>query len=99
MPTILKHLNKAYFWDVDFSQLDPEKSYRLIIERVMLYGNLKEIGSLNNYYGKAKIKSTLCTLNFIDPKNLNFFSLLFDTPKSQFKCYTRKQLISQPRSY
>ena len=96
---MLKHINKAYFWDVDFSQLDLEKSGQLIIERVMLYGNLNEIGLLKEYYGTQKIETTLCSLNSIDPKNLNFFSLIFDIPKSQFKCYTRKQLIRQPWSY
>ena len=90
MSNILQHINKAYFWDVDISKLDPEKSYRLIIERVMLYGNLQEIGIIKNYYGTPRIETTLCSLNFIDPKNLNFFSLLFGIPKSQFKCYTRK---------
>ena len=99
MSKLLMHINKTYFWDVDFSKLDSEKSYRLIIERVMLYGNLSEIGLLKAFYGTQKIKATLCSLNFIDPKNLNFFSLLFDTPKSHFKCYIRKQSTSQPWSY
>ena len=99
MSDLLQHINKAYFWDVDFSKLDTEKSYRLIIERVMLYGNLHEIDVLKNHYGTQRIEATLCGLNFIDPKNLNFFSLLFDIPKSHFKCYTRKQLTNQPWSY
>lgn len=99
MSNILQHINKAYFWDVDFLKMDPEKSYRLIIERVMLYGNSNEIGIIKNYYGTQRIETTLCGLNFIDPKNLNFFSLLFDIPKSHFKCYTRKQSINQPWSY
>ena len=99
MSNLLQYINKAYFWDVDFSKLDPEKSYRLIIERVMMYGNLKEIGVLKRYYGNQRIEATLCSLNFIDPKNLNFFSLLFDIPKSKFKCYTRNQLNNQPWNY
>ena len=99
MSKLLQHINKAYFWDVDFSALDLEKSCRLIIERVMLYGNLQEMDIIKNYYGSERIETTLCSLNFIDPKNLNFFSLLFDIPKSQFKCYTRKQLTNQPWSY
>lgn len=99
MLNLLQLLNKAYFWDVDITQLKPEKSCRLIIERVMLYGNLKEIAILKDYYGEEKIKSKLCNLNFIDPKNINFFSFLFDIPKSNFKCYTRKQSTNQPWSY
>lgn len=99
MPELLSQLNKTYFWDVDYSGMDVRKSQKLIIERVMLYGNLAEIKLIKEFYGKKTLISTLCKINYIDPKNLNFFSLLFDIPKTKFKCYTRKQLASQPWNY
>lgn len=99
MTELLSHLNKAYFWDVDISLMDARKSQMLIIERVMLYGNLAEIKLIKDFYGEETLISTLCKLNYIDPKNLNFFSLLFGIPKTEFKCYTKRQLTSQPWNY
>ena len=99
MPGIIEQLNKAYFWDVDIANIDNEKSKRLIIERVINYGNLHEIKLIIDFYGIKEIRSILCKLNYIDPKTLNFVSLLFHVPKTKFKCYTRKQLTNQPWNY
>lgn len=99
MPALIEQLNKAYFWDVDIAKIDEEKSKRLIIERVINYGNLHEIKLIKEFYGIKEIRSTLCKLNYIDPKTLNFISLLFHVPKTKFKCYTRKQLTNQPWNY
>lgn len=99
MAELLKNLNKAYFWDTNFDKLDEEKSRRLIIERVMNFGNLYEIKLIKSFYGVEEIRSTLCKLNYIDPKTLNFLSLLFHIPKTKFKCYTKKQLNPQHWSY
>ena len=99
MPALIEQLNKAYFWDVELAKIDSEKSKRLIIERVINYGNLGEIKLIKEFYGIKEIRSTLYKLNYIDPKTLNFISLLFHVPKTKFKCYTRKQLTNQPWNY
>jgi len=99
MAALIEQLNNAYFWDVDINKLDEEKSKRLIIERVLNYGNLHEIKLIKKFYGTKEIRAILCKLNYIDPKTLNFVSLLFKLPKTKFKCYTRKQLTNQPWIY
>ena len=93
---ILEQLNKAYFWDVDFNKLDKIKSMRLIIERVINLGNLKDIQLIRQLYTEEEIKQTICNLNYLDPKTLNFASLLFNIPKTRFKCYTKKQSVPTP---
>jgi hypothetical protein len=91
-PDIVKVLNPVYFWDVDASKLDAQKSKRLIIERVFSLGNLEEITMLIDFYGDQQIVETLCKVNYLDPKTLNFVSKLFKTPLEKFKCYTKAQL-------
>ncbi|MFA6128896.1 MAG: hypothetical protein WC699_16475 [Bacteroidales bacterium] len=90
MPALLDQLNKVYFWDIDPALLDDNNSKRLIIERIMNYGNLKDIQLITSHYGLDEVKTILCSLNYIDPKTLNFISLLFHIPKTRFKCYSRK---------
>jgi len=99
MPTLIQHLNAACFWDVDIAKLDEQKSKRLIIERIVQLGTLDEIKLIKKFYGVETIISTICQLNYIDPKTLNFLSLLFQTPRTKFECYTRAQSTSQHWSY
>ncbi len=89
--TFLHKLNAAYFWDINISTLDEIESKRLIIERVVSLGNLDEIKLIVNYYGEKELIKTICKLNYLDSKTLNFLSLVFNVPKNSFKCFTRKQ--------
>lgn len=95
MKSILNHINLTYFWDIDLKKLDEVKSKRIIIERVMNFGTIKEIKILKKHYGVKEVVKNLCNINYIDPKSLNFYSILFNIPKSNFKCYTRNQLNNQ----
>lgn len=88
-------LNPIYFWDVEYTALDPVRSKRIIIERIFTLGNLAEMQELIRFYGVGEVKSTLTHLNYIDPKNLNFLSLIFRIPKRNFKCVQRQQSIRQ----
>jgi len=99
MSELLKQLNRNYFWDINQKDFDEAKSKRLVIERVINFGNLKEIKLVWGHYGEHEFRKTICNLNYIDPKTLNFFSILFKIPKSDFKCYTRKQLNPHPWTY
>jgi hypothetical protein len=92
---ISKDLKPQYFWDVDFKKLNVSRSKRLIIERVFVLGTAKEINLIINYYGAREVVDVLKSLNYIDPKTLNFVSKLFNISIQSFKCYTRKQLTQQ----
>jgi len=89
----LDQLNKAYFWDVDFSKPDKSKSMRLIIERVINLGNLSDLKLIRQLYTEDEIIKTICKLNYLDRKTLHFASLFFKIPKTRFKCYTKKQSV------
>ena len=92
---IVKQLKPQYFWDVDLLKLNDIAATRLIIERVITLGTLKEIYLLIDRYGKAEITRIICNINYLDPKTCNFFSKLFNLSKRNFRCYTRRQLKPQ----
>jgi hypothetical protein len=99
MGNLISQLNKSYFWDTDFDSLDENKSKRLIVERVINFGNLTEIKLILEYYGLSETKNIVRNLAYIDPKTLNFLSLLFNIPKTEFRCYIQKRLKNQPWNY
>jgi hypothetical protein len=94
-PDILKEIDHHYFWDVDVSRLDADKSRRLIIDRVFSLGSALEMRLLVDHYGEHEVVGILKDLNYMDPKTLNFVSKFFDVPVNEFKCYTRRQLNPQ----
>lgn len=96
MKSLIKKLNKSYFWDVDRKRLDPNTSYRLIIERVFQLGTVTEVFEVIGYYGKDTTLEVLKGLKHLDPKTLELFSLFFEVPKDQFACYTKRQSRTLP---
>ena len=92
---LVSSLKEIYFWDIDRSNPDSGISDRLIIERVFSLGDLKDIKLILDHYGEKKTVEILMSLNYLDPKTLNFVSRLFKKPKKSFKCYIRK--LSMPK--
>jgi hypothetical protein len=92
---ISKDLHKQYFWDVDITDFDVDQSKRLIIERIFALGTIREIKIVLDYYGKDVVLDVLRSLNYIDPKTLNFVSSYFNVSIESFKCYRRKQSTRQ----
>lgn len=88
---ILQAVKPQYFWDIDFANLDTDKSRRLIIERIFTLGTSNEINSIINHYGEKTVIDILTNLNYLDPRTLNFTSMFFNIPLPSFKCYKRRQ--------
>jgi len=97
MPDLISQINPVYFWDVKIDKLDENNAKRLIIERIASLGNMNEIKLMMKHYGHEEIKNILCSLNYLDPKTLNLFSIILHQPKTHFKCYTRK--LSHPQHW
>jgi GTP:adenosylcobinamide-phosphate guanylyltransferase len=89
---------KKYFWDTDLASLDPDESRRLIIDRVFSMGSVEDVREVINYYGQEGVVEVLCDLPYLDPKTLNFVSVIFNIPREQFKCHQRRQSTEKQES-
>ena len=54
-----KIINPALLWEYDLDTFNYDKSYRIVIERVLQLGNLIEWRQMVNYYPKEKILDTI----------------------------------------
>ncbi len=95
---ITKVFKKKYFWDTDLSSLDPEESRCLIIERVFSLGSVQDVKETINYYGKDEVVEVLCNLPYLDPKTLNFVSVIFKVPREEFRCHQNQQSTKKQES-
>ena len=80
-------LNQELFWDVDFSQIDFEAHKQFIIGRVLEQGDLADYRAIKGYYGLKTIIAAARQLRYLDPKSLNFWSLIFNLSKHKFLAY------------
>ena len=71
-PDISAHL----LWEFDFEKFNFEKSYKIVIERVLERGKLKEWEEMMKFYTKKQIKETLNWSKQLKDKDKNF-ALLF----------------------
>ena len=88
----LNKLSEHLFWDIDVRNLDIQKNKRIIIQRVLDYGLLKDWLIIYNYYEIDEISKIAISLKDLDKKSMSFISLLSKIPKENFLCYTTKQL-------
>jgi len=66
------------FWDVDPKTIDPKKHARYIIERILDFGNDKEIRWLVHRYSSTLIKKVLNEARSpLQPKTKALWSLIF----------------------
>ena len=80
-------LDHGLFWDTDFKQIDFDRNKRFVIGRVLEQGDVKDYQAIKDYYGEDTIRQEASQLRYLDPKSLNFWSLIFNIPKHKFLAY------------
>lgn len=87
----MSYFSTHLFWDVKQGTLDPEKHRRLIVERVIERGGLKDLALLQQIYKKEEIQDEIRKINWLNEKDQAFVHVYFDIPYTELKCYTKKQ--------
>jgi hypothetical protein len=52
-------INTALLWEYDLTTFNYDKSYKIVIERVLQMGNLQEWRKMVNYYSTRQILDTI----------------------------------------
>ncbi len=92
-------ISKKAFWDVDFSQLDFEKSSPFIMEKVFNYGDWNDQVVIMRYYGLPRIRSEIINASYLRKPVLSFLCTILHLQKTDFLCYRKMQLNPIPWSY
>ena len=87
MPAFLKR----YFWDSDFSTIDPQKFSTYVIERLLDLGDMDAIKWLFETYQKSEIKEVVKTTRRLSKKSLNYWLTVLDIEQWKTQALVRKQ--------
>lgn len=89
-------LSCGLFWDVDAGKLDWSKDSKLIVERVLQFGRLRDWKIITGKYGLQDIAKIAMQIRSLDSVSLSFISFVSGHPLEEFRCYTEKQLNPTP---
>lgn len=65
-------INAALLWEYDLETFNYEKSYKIVIERVLERGNLNEWREMVTIYPKEKIVETIAWSAQLDKRDKDF---------------------------
>lgn len=67
---------QSLFWDVDPKTIHPKRHARYIIERILDFGNDREVRWMWHYYDHALIRDITKTSRVIHPQSRSLWTLL-----------------------
>lgn len=65
-------INQALLWEFDLETFNYDKSYKIVIERILQLGNLEEWKNMVNYYTKEQILETIEWSAQLDKRDKEF---------------------------
>ena len=65
-------INQALLWEYDLDTFNYEKSYKIVIERILQLGNLEEWKNMVHYYTKQQILETIEWSAQLDKRDKEF---------------------------
>jgi len=90
-------INPSLLWEYDMSHFDFQQMREVVVQRVVERGWPEDWYAALNMYGVEGMKSAIKLLPYLNDKDMNFVSLLFEIPLSEMKCYIKKQ--SHPKHW
>jgi hypothetical protein len=83
--------DKRIFWDVDADNIDYDKYFRYVIERVFERGDVPDIRNCRRYYGEDKVREVLLNSRFLPETRMYLAAAIIDRPVTEFRCYKLRQ--------
>lgn len=65
-------INTALLWEYDLDTFNYDRSYKIVIERVLQLGNLEEWRKMVNYYSREQILATIDWSAQLDQRDKEF---------------------------
>jgi uncharacterized protein DUF6922 len=67
----------SLFWDADPNSIDPRRHARYIIERILDFGDEREVRWMAQTYSRRRIKSTIARSRVLHEKSRSLWKLVF----------------------
>lgn len=69
---------QSLFWDTNPKKIDTKRNAQYIIERILDFGNDKEVKWLYCFYNKPLLKKTVVKSRSLRPRTKNLWTMLLE---------------------
>ena len=86
-------ISPSLLWEYDLSCFDWWKSRKIVVQRIIERGWLKDFYAAFKLYGGIEgFREIIKEVPSLSPRDMNFVCVVFNLKKEELKCYTRKLL-------
>ncbi len=85
-------INPSLLWEYDMSAFNYQNMRNVVVQRVVERGWPDDWYAALNMYGITGMIEAIKELPYLNDKDMNFVSVIFEIPLSEMKCYEKKQL-------
>jgi hypothetical protein len=80
----------SLFWEYDQARFDFHQMRDIVVQRVIERGWPDDWRAMLNLYGEDGVSEAIREIPYINDKDMNFVSFIFEIPLSEMKCYKNK---------
>ncbi len=84
-------INPSLLWEYNLHDFDYGQMRDVVVQRVIERGWPDDWYAALNIYGISGLKAAIKAIPYLNDRDMNFVSLVFEIPLSEMKCYERKQ--------
>lgn len=87
-------LDKCWFWDLSFEEIDWNKAYRTVIKRILERGLKQDWEELVRFYGKERVVNTIkYEIGYLPDHIIKELCDFYKLEREGLKCYQRKKSL------
>ncbi len=93
-------VSPSLLWEYDLSDFDWWKSRKIVVQRILERGWLKDFYAAFNMYGGIEgFREIVKEVPYLSPRDINFVCIAFNLKKEELRCCTRKLSREQLLNY
>jgi hypothetical protein len=87
-------INPSLLWEYDTEKVNYSNMRNIVVQRVVERGWPEDWYAMFNLFGIDGVKGAIKNLAYLNDKDMNFVSHLFNIPLTTMKCYKKKQSVN-----
>ena len=89
-----KKVDPTLLWEYDLDNFNYQEMRNIVVQRVIERGRREDFYTIFNLYGEDGVIEAIKQISYLNDKNMNFVSVMFQIPLNDLKCYKKK--LSNP---